>query len=329
MKPMSTGPLSDNNSAAASQKVNLLRRIGPVYYALALLFLIGAISHSALLNERSLRNIVVSSTPLCIATVGQTLTMLTAGIDLSIGSVISLTNVVAAFLMRQNPEHVVSIVVLCLAIGVALGALNGFAVAYMRLNPFILTLATGIVVQGLALEIMYQPGGLVTRSFRMVARGTFGPFPYSVFYLLFLYVIGAYIIKRTTYGLSIYAVGGNELSSHLSGIRTKRVKASVYIISGFLASCSGLFLSSRIGSGDPLVGEPYSLDSITAAILGGVSLFGAVGDLWGGLAGAMIIGTLSTILNLNNISTFYQWIIKGCILIAALALDLWRKRGKG
>lgn len=325
---MSTGSLSEDNLAAAGQKVTLLRRIGPVYYALVLLILIGAFSHPAFLNERSLRNIVVSSTPLCIAAVGQSLTMLTAGIDLSIGSIISLTNVVAAFLMEQNPEQVAGIVLLCLAIGLAVGALNGFAVAYMRLNPFILTLATFTVVQGLALQIMYQPGGLVTRNFRMVARGTFGPIPYAAFFLLFLYVLGAYVIKRTTYGLSIYAVGGNELSAHLSGIRTKRIKASVYAISGFLAACSGLFISSRIGSGDPLVGEPYSLDSITAAILGGVSLFGAVGDLWGGLAGAMIIGTLSTILNLNNISTFYQWIIKGCILIAALALDLWRKRRK-
>jgi ribose transport system permease protein len=292
-----------------------------------LLILIGAISQSAFLNERSLRNILVSSTPLSIATVGQTLTMLTAGIDLSIGSVVSLTTVVAAFLMRQYPNDVVAIVLLCMVTGVAVGTLNGLAVGYLRLNPFILTLAAGIVVQGLALEIMYQPGGLVTRGFQIVARGTIGPVPYSFFYLLFLYLMGTYVLKRTTYGLSIYAVGGNELSAHLSGIRSKRVTASVYIISGFLASCGGLFIASRIGSGDPLVGEPYSLDSITAAILGGVSLFGAVGDLWGGLAGAMIIGILSTMLNLNNISSFYQWIFKGVILIAALALDLRHKRG--
>lgn len=323
---MSKLPLLEDNLTVEHSKWNLFRRIGPVYYALLLLILIGGISQSSFLTERSLRNIVVSSTTLSIATVGQTLTMLTAGIDLSIGSVISLTNVVAAFLMKRHPDQVIGIILLCIAIGISVGTLNGIAVAYLRLNAFILTLATGIIVQGLALEIMYQPGGLVTRGFRTLARGTIGPLPYSVFLLLFLYLVGTYILKRTPYGLSVYAVGGNELSAHLSGIRTKRIVASVYAISGFLASCGGLFIASRISSGDPLVGEPYSLDSITAAILGGVSLFGGVGDLWGGLAGAMIIGILSTMLNLNNISSFYQWIIKGVILIAALGLELWRKR---
>lgn len=322
---MSETTVAQGVQARARQPKSVLLRIGPVYYALVVIFLAGAISQPAFLTLRNIRNILVSVTPWSIATIGQTFVILTAGIDLSVGPVISLTNVIAAFLMKDYPEQAIPIILLCLAVGTVVGLINGLAVAYLRLNPFIITLATGTVAQGLALEVMYQPSGMVTPGFREVSRGSLGPIPYAVIYLLVLYLVGSYILKRTPYGLSIYAIGGNEASARLSGIRTRRVLLSVYAISGFLAACAGLFIASRIGSGDPLVGEPYALDSITAAVLGGASLFGGIGDLWGGLAGALIIAILSTLLNMNNINPFYHWIIKGAILISALALDFLRK----
>ncbi len=336
---MSETTVARGVQARARQPKSFLLRIGPVYYALVAIFLAGAISQPAFLTLRNIRNILVSVTPWSIATVGQTFVILTAGIDLSVGPVISLTNVIAAFLMKDYPEQAIPIILLCLGVGTAVGLINGLAVYSRALERIcmeesfhlkygydnVITLATGTMAQGLALEVMYQPSGMVTPGFREVSRGSLGPIPYAVIYLLVLYLVGSYILKRTPYGLSIYAIGGNEASARLSGIRTQRVLLSVYAISGFLAACAGLFIASRIGSGDPLVGEPYALDSITAAVLGGASLFGGIGDLWGGLAGALIIAILSTLLNMNNINPFYHWIIKGAILIGALALDFLRK----
>jgi ribose transport system permease protein len=305
-----------------------LRNIGPVYYALLILIIIGMVSQPTFSSVRNVRNIIISTTPWAIAAIGQTLTLLIAGIDLSIGSVISLTNTLAAFLMKTNPEQTLGIVLLCIISGIIIGFVNGIGVTKLRLNPFIFTLATGIAVQGITLAIMYQPGGLVTEKFLNISRASIGPIPIAFFYIIILYALGWYFLKKTPFGLSIYAVGGNEMAARLSGVRADRIKIAVYTISGFLASLSGLFIASRIGSGDPIVGDPISLDTITIAVLGGTSLFGGVGGLIGSLSGSFFIGILSTTLNLNNISPFLQWVIKGLILILALALDLWQKSTK-
>jgi len=317
---------AEKQSQSRSLK-SIFRHIRPVFYALFLLCTIGIITQPNFLTIRNLRNIILSTTPWAIATIGQSLTLLTAGIDLSIGPVVSLTNTVAAFLMKDYPEYALGISFLCIALGLLVGLINGLVIAYLRLNPFLFTLASGIVIQGLTLGIMYQPGGIVTPEFLKISRVSIGVFPLAIFYILVLYAIGSFILKRTSFGLSIYAVGGNQYSARLSGIRIERVLIAVYTISGFTAALAGLFIASRIGSGDPIVGEPISLDTLTAAVLGGTSLFGGIGDLWGGLAGAFFIGTLSTTLNLNNVSPFYQWIVKGFILIAAMAIDLWRHAG--
>ncbi len=310
------------------RKRKFFQKIGPVYYAMLLLCIVGTITQPTFLSLRNFRNVLISGTPLAIVTIGQSMAMLTGGIDLSIGSIISLTNTEAAFFMKTYPDRVIEIVLLCLVSGLLIGLINGLVIAYLRLNPFIITLATGTIIQGITLGIMYQPGGLVTEGFAKIAKISIGPIPYAIFYIIILYLIGSYILRRTPFGLSIYALGGNELSARLSGIRTKRVLVLVYMISGFSSALAGLFIASRIGSGDPIVGDPFSLDAITAAVLGGTSLFGGVGSLTGGLAGAYIITILSTVLNLNNISPFYQWIAKGVTLIAALTIDLWRKRSQ-
>ena len=319
----------------------LLGRIGPAYYALLILLIVAAASQERFLTGPNLTNLIRNSTVLGIVTIGQIATMLVAGIDLSVGSVISLTTVIAALQMESHPEATPGIVLLCLLIGLLIGAVNGFGVGYLRLNPLIFTLASGTAIQGLTLHLLYSPGGSVTREFRELSRGAIGPFdcsfcpggtlgpiPYAAIYLLVLYVVGTWVLKRTVFGLAVYAVGGNEASARLSGLRTERIKLAVYILSSIFAVLGGLFLASRIGSGDPLVGDPYTLDSITAGVLGGTSLFGGVGDLWGGLAAVLTLGVLSTMLNFNNVSPFYQFIIKGVILIGALAIGYLRTRRK-
>jgi len=302
-----------------------LQNIGPVYYALLVLIIIGAATQPSFTTIRNVRNIIISTTPWAIASIGQTMALLTGGIDLTIGSIISLTNTLAAFLMKQSPDQVLGIVLLCIASGTFIGFINGLGVAYLRLNPFIFTLATGIATQGITLAIMYQPGGLVTEEFLKVSRANIGQIPVAFLYIIVIYAICWFFLHKTPFGLSVYAIGGNEAAARLSGIRVNRTKLAVYTISGFLAALAGLFIASRIGSGDPIVGEPISLDTITASVLGGTSLFGGVGGLVGSLSGSFFIGILSTTLNLNNVSPFFQWVIKGLILIIALILDLWRK----
>lgn len=324
-------PLVDAASkarGATSTSWNIFARVSPVYYVLVLLVIMASVSQPSFLSGRSIRNVLVGSTALGIISIGQTFVILTAGIDLSVGAVISLTNITSAILMKSNPDNVIGIVVLCLAIGLSIGALNGFLIAFGRVNPFILTLGTDAIIRGITLTISNEPGGLVTRGFAQVALGTLGPIPLPVIYLIVLLGVGIYILRKTPYGLSVYAVGGNENSARLSGLNTRMILLSVYLICGFLAAAAGLFLAARIGSGDPLIGTSFTLDAVTATVLGGTSLFGGVGGLLGTLAGVLVIGVLNTMLNLNNISTFYQWIVKGAILIIALAIDFWRKRAE-
>jgi len=279
-----------------------------------------------LLNERAIRNVLTTASPLMLVAAGQALVMLTGGIDLSVGSVLSLANVLAAGLMQKSPELAPLIVLGCLAAGLLVGLVNGWLVAYARLNPLIITLAVAMAVQGLTLQIMNQPSGLVTPGFREIARATLGPVPTAAIVLALLFVCLAAYLRQTPSGLALFAVGGNEAGARVSGLPTRRLKLAVYAASGLLASCAGLLLASRVGSGDPLIGEPYSLDSITAAVLGGTSLVGGVINLAGTFVATVLLTMINTLLNLKGISPFFQWIVKGVILIAALALDLLRRR---
>ena len=169
-----------------------LRGIGPVYYALLILMIIGILSQPTFSSVRNVRNIIISTTPWAIASIGQTLTLLIAGIDLSIGSIISLSNTIAAFLMKDHPDQIAGIVLICILSGTMVGFVNGIGVAKLRLNPFIFTLATGITVQGITLAIMYQPGGLVTEGFLKVSRLSVGPVPIALFYIIVFYAISIF-----------------------------------------------------------------------------------------------------------------------------------------
>jgi ribose transport system permease protein len=288
------------------------------------LIVVAVLIEPILLNERALRNVFTSANPLLLVTAGQALTMLTGGIDLSVASVLSLANVIAAFAMQKWPEYAVVVVLASLLAGTGVGALNGWLVSYARLNPFIITLAIGMAVQGLTLEIMSVPSGLVTAGFRQIARTAIGPVPVVTMVIGAAFVVLALLLRQTPHGVALFAVGGNEASARMSGLPTRRLKLAVYAASGLCSACAGLFLAARVGSGDPLIGDPYSLDSITASVLGGTSLIGGVINLAGALVASVLLALINTLLNLKGISPFYQWIAKGMILIAALSLDLLR-----
>jgi ribose/xylose/arabinose/galactoside ABC-type transport system permease subunit len=254
--------------------------------------------------------------------------MLTGGIDLSVGSILSLANVIAAFLMQRWPEFAPLIVVASLLAGTFVGALNGWLVAYVRLNPFIITLAVGMAVQGVTLEIMNEPSGRVTQGFREIARAAIGPIPTATIVIGACVLLLATLLRQTPTGIALFAIGGNQASARMSGVPTRRLTLSVYALSGALSVCAGLLLASRVSSGDPLIGDPYSLDSITAAVLGGTSLVGGVISLAGAFVASVLLALINTLLNLKGISPFFQWIVKGAILIAALSLDLLGRRAR-
>ncbi len=311
---------------AALRNIRLRDVVGAPLFLLVVLLLIGVAIEPAITGERAIRNILTTATPLILAGIAQSLVILVGGIDLSIGAIISVANVVAAALMTAYPDMTAVIVVGVLALGAGIGLVNGVLCAFSGASPFIITLAMGIALQGVALQIMYQPGGTVASGFRQIARANWGALPVTTVIVVALALLLAVAIRRTSWGVSLIAIGGNEASARLSGISVKRQTVLLYVISGFLAACAGLFLASRISSGDPLVGEPVTLDSITVAVLGGSSFLGGTISVVGTTVAAIVLAMINTVLNLKDVSPFYQWMLKGAILILALSLDLLRRR---
>jgi ribose transport system permease protein len=309
--------------------MRLLRRFlngGGNALLLVVLIILAIIVEPTLISPRAVKNILTSSNPLIVVAIGQALVMLTGGVDLSVGSVISLSNVITALLMQRSPGLALPIMIGCVLAGMTIGLLNGLLVAYARVSAFIITLAIGIALQGVTLDIMKEPGGAVTDGLAQVSRVTWDRVPAVTVVLAVLVLLLAWAIRRTPLGVSLVAVGGNEASARMSGLPVRRLKTLVYLISGALAACAGLLLASRVSSGDPLIGQPYSLDSVTAAVLGGTSLVGGVISGVGAFVASVLLTLINTLLNLRGMSPFLQWIVKGTILIGALSLDLLRRR---
>jgi len=308
----------------------LLRRkdstVITIYLILIILFIIPSLLSPVFRSYGNISNILHQAASLGIVSIGQTFVILLSGLDLSVGSVISLTTVLGATLMRDSPLAIFLIVLLCLAVGAGIGFLNGFLVSKVKLSPLIATLGMMALIQGVALQIRPYPGGYIPRSFGEVITGNlcFVPVPAITFVLVIVAAI--IILRKTVLGNYIYATGGSEENARLAGINIDRVKIFAYTICGFVAAVAGLVLTGRIRSGDPLVGTSFPLDSITAVIVGGTPFAGGQGGVEGTIAGALIIAMLSNMLNLLNVSSFYQYIVKGLILITAVVIYSLRRK---
>jgi ribose/xylose/arabinose/galactoside ABC-type transport system permease subunit/ABC-type multidrug transport system ATPase subunit len=267
----------------------------------------------------NLRNVLVQSVPLLLTAVGQTLVIITAGIDLSVGEVVTLSTILASSLMGLDLFGIPLGIVTCLLVGAMIGAINALMVGRLRLPPFLATLATMFCLQGLNLYLRPVPGGSVPLPFRLIATARLGSIPIFPVMIVLLLGMLAFHFARARFGLQTHAVGADETRTRLSGVSIQRIKLSVYVLSGILASIAGLFLAARTGSGDPQIGSTYVFDSITATVLGGASLIGGVGTLWGALASGLILAMLANILNLLGVVTYWQWIIRGAILISSVA----------
>jgi ribose/xylose/arabinose/galactoside ABC-type transport system permease subunit len=288
---------------------------------LAALFVAGSTLSPNFSSSRNILNLARKMVViLTMLGIGQTFVMLGGGIDLSVGALVKVVGVFSAGLIMGEQDRLVPVSLLCLGIGVVVGLINGLVVTKLRVAPFIATLGMMAILRGIAFGYTTTPIGSVPDSMRFLARGQLGEFPVPLFFVAFLLVVAWIILRYVPFGRHIYAVGGNEEVARLSGIRVDRTRILTYVISGFLAAVAGLFMVSRMGVGEPDIGEGLELDSITAAIVGGTSLAGGIGGVWGTLAGVLILGLIDNILNLAHVSSFYQLVVKGIIILIAVSI---------
>ncbi len=306
----------------------LFKKYG-IFLALVILFVFFSLMNSVFFTTSNLFNVARQVSFLGIAAVGMTFTLLLGGIDLSIGSVISLVNVVAATLMVQ---HGFSPIVACLigiALGTFLGFLNGWAIANIGIPPLIVTLCALTIWEGVAYILSKgMPIFGFPQSFSFLGQGYLGVVPIPVIVMVVILIIGAFILNKTYFGRHFYAVGGNEEAAFLSGINVKKVKYLAYTLSGFFASVAGIVILSRTSSGQAITGKGFEFLVLTAIALGGVSVNGGVGRVSNIVAGVFIIGVLTNGLVILNISQYVQMVIKGLVLFTAVAFDMLQQNGK-
>ncbi|WP_281365741.1 ABC transporter permease subunit [Paenibacillus alginolyticus] len=257
---------------------------------------------------------------------GMTFVILTGGIDLSVGSILALSSAFTAGLMASGMNTWLAVGIGLIG-GLMMGAINGLLITKGKVAPFIATLATMTVFRGLTL--VYTQGRPITgfkEDFAMLGKGYFLQIPMPIIWMVIAFAVLYIILKHTTFGRRVYALGSNEEATWLSGINTSKVKILVYSISGLLAAISGIILTSRLNSAQPTAGGAFELDAIAAVVLGGTSLSGGRGWIVGTLIGAMIIGVLDNGLNLLNVSSFYQQVVKGVVILIAVLLDRSKAR---
>jgi ribose transport system permease protein len=295
------------------------RDIGLPLAVLMLLILFSALS-PVFPTVQNFRNIGIAAAALAAVSFGQTFTILTAGLDLSVGSTVALISVIAAFGMRS---HGVGIgIIEALAAGAAVGVVNGILITRLRVFPFIATLAMLSILSGLALNL--SSGVAVSglpRGFGDLAYELVAGVPVPVIVALLVLAVSHFILRYTRLGRHIYAVGGNEEAARLSGINIELVKLAAYVICGFCAAVGSLILTSRVASGQPTLGTSLPLESVAAVVLGGVSLFGGRGSVVGVAFGVAFVSLLSNGLNLLNVSSYTQLMVIGAALVVAVALD--------
>jgi ribose transport system permease protein len=303
------------------------RRLG-IYVILLALVVFFAVKSPHFLTSGNLFNLARQVSMLGIAAVGMTVVLLLGGIDLSIGSQVTLVNIVCAWLMVKGGWHPAAAVTAALAMSTAVGFVNGWSVANLRMPAIIVTLGTMTMLEGIAYIVC---GGIpifgFPKSFSFLGQGYLGPVPVPVIIMIAVLLVGSFLLNRTYFGRYFYAVGGNEEASKLSGINVKKVKYLAYTLSGFFAGAAGVVMLSRTNSGQPIAGKGFEFDVLTAAVLGGVSINGGYGKINNVVAGVFIIGVLSNGMVLLGVNQYVQMVTKGAVLFAAVAFDCLQKSG--
>ncbi len=306
-----------------------LRRNAPlliVYGLILVMVLFGWLNSDRFLTDRNLLNVLRQAAFLGTLAIGQTLVILMGGIDLSVGSVVKLSVLVAAIVMNGSSENTVAAILATLALGVVVGTVHALAITRLNIAPFIVTLGTYSILRGIALNITTAPIGRAAPELVTFYDQKLGPLYVLIVIFLAVLLAAIFMLRRTPFGRYIYAIGGSEQVARLSGIPVNQVKFGVYILCSVLASLTGLFLLSRYGIGDPVVGDGLELQSITAVILGGTSLFGGRGGMIGTLGGVLLLGLTGNLLVVLNANQWIRDLIQGAVILIAVAL--YKQRGR-
>lgn len=294
-----------------------------IIFALVLVYL--TFATPAFLTLDNLTNVIRQSSIIGFLALGTTFVMITSGIDLSIGSVVGLTGVVAATLAPGTGHAFVIPIVAGVLVGLLVGFMNSGLIVYGAVLPFLATLAMMAVVRSAALVFTNgQPITSLSTQFDWLGAGFIGPIPVPVVLFAIGAVVLEFVLSRTAFGRHVYAVGGDEESSQKVGISTRRVLIAVYLISGLMAAIGGLVLTARVDGADPLAGTGYELQAIAAVVIGGTSLFGGIGTIRGTIVGVLLVGVVLNGMNLLNISSYYQSAVQGIILVLAVLLNRWK-----
>lgn len=298
-----------------------------ILVALIVLCLLLAIAAPAFLSQYNLSVVARQASFVGLVALGQTLVLLIGGIDLSVGAAAGLSAIFGALLLTTTGIHPYMVLPLTAVFGFAIGCINGFFVARLRLNPFIVTLASWEIFAGVTLVITRgYPIRPLGEQFRVFGQGDIWGIPVPVVIFLAAGAILTFVLARTRFGRDIYAIGGNRDAAMLVGIRVWRIEFIVFGLAGMLAALAGILYASRMDSGQPSVGEGWLMGAITAAIIGGTSLRGGQGTIAGTIFGALLMAVLANGIVLLNVSGYWERVIVGLVVLVAILVDLFRRR---
>lgn len=310
------------STAKGFQLSQFTQKLGPLV-GLVILIVIVSILNPSFLEPLNILNLLRQVSINALIAFGMTFVILTGGIDLSVGSILALSSAFVANMMVAGFDPILAIIIGCLLGGV-MGMVNGLLITQGKMAPFIATLATMTIFRGLTL--VYTEGNPITGlgdslTFQLFGRGYQFGIPVPAITMIITFAILWVVLHKTSFGRKTYAIGGNEKAATVSGIKVSRVKIMIYTLAGLLSALAGAILTSRLNSAQPTAGTSYELDAIAAVVLGGTSLSGGRGRIVGTLIGALIIGTLNNGLNMLGVSSFYQMVVKGIVILIAVLID--------
>lgn len=310
------------------KSVATIRKYGMLIILVGLIILMSILEPS-FLSSGNIINIVRQMSVIGIVAIGVTFVIITSGIDLSSGSVIALTSVIVASVAQAGSYPVIIAILVAMLVGLSTGVINGTLIAKGGIAPFIVTLGMMTAARGMAL--LYSGGrpiGGLSDTFQFIGQGMIFGLPIPILIFAFIGIVSFVLLNKTKFGKYVYAIGGNEQAAMIAGVNVTKVKIMVYAYAGLLSGLAGMILTSRIASGQPTAGTMYELDAIAAAVIGGTSLAGGIGTIGGTIIGALIIGVMNNGLDLMNVSSYWQQILKGVIITVAVYIDARKNKAK-
>jgi ribose/xylose/arabinose/galactoside ABC-type transport system permease subunit len=317
---------SADQPSLATRLLQVIPRAG-VYLALAVACCLAALLSPAFYRPENLLNILRQSSALGILSVGQTIVMLGGGLDISVAATMQLATIAAAEITKGENTLVVPAVLVCLALGILVGLINGTIIAKRHIPPFVATLGVELLITGgRMVYTQATPSGTLPPLLRVLGQSRIGPIPVAALVFLGIAALAAIVLQRTTFGRQLYATGGNRAAARLSGINVDRITILTYVLSGFLAAVAGLVLAGYVGYADQWMGKGMELDSMAAAVVGGTTFAGGQGGIVGTVAGVLLVSVLLNLVLLLNLDVQYQLVLKGLVIIAAVAIYSVQRR---